>query len=169
MSLTHSLIHPLTHSVTYSCASDSTSRLTFSHLELTQDYVFQALMIWFVRQKCRKVECFESSGWQIGCYIVFHLFQVIHAPHILDVFQTYSMFLNLGLQDSTICGALTCLLFQICGSNNIITKRIRPCIGIKNLGRASIFPRWKIISINYRINVGRRKINYRTNIFNCIQ
>ena len=44
----------------------STFRLMFSHLELTQNHVFQVRMLWFFnrRHKYCKLECFESFGWQ---------------------------------------------------------------------------------------------------------
>ena len=47
-----------------------TFRLMFSNLELTQDHVLQAPMLWFFNchNKCCRIECFESCGWRIKCF-----------------------------------------------------------------------------------------------------
>ena len=112
----HSLTHSLTHSVTYSLqhvlATPQVAWLT--HLELTRIMFSKRICydLFNRRQKCRKMECFES-------HVYFSKYVAAPAS---------------------------------------VTKELGPVLVYKVLDPASIFPRWKIISINYR-----------TNIFNCIQ
>ena len=61
------------------------------------------------------------------------------------------------------CRKMECLESHVYFSKYVaapasVTKELGPVLVYKVLDPASIFPRWKIISINYR-----------TNIFNCIQ
>ena len=60
------MVHPkllyITRIVVNPLQQGSTSHFAFSHLELTQDYVLHASMLWFFkrRRKHRKKECGDS-------------------------------------------------------------------------------------------------------------
>ena len=66
-------------------------------------------MIFNRRYKCWK-KCFQSSGRQIDCFeswsVLTHIVDVFPLFHVLHILQTFSMFSNPGLQDSTICRAI---------------------------------------------------------------